>query len=69
LGLWKRDNWTGGWYDYKGHATAEKCDRLSELARLITGDENDWKSLNHSEQVREGEVLISPLCWRSWRPE
>ncbi|HJP93502.1 MAG TPA: RHS repeat-associated core domain-containing protein [Pyrinomonadaceae bacterium] len=62
LGLWRRDTWTGGWYDYKGHATAEKCDRLSELARLITGDENDWKYLNHSEQVREGEVIdITPL--------
>ena len=62
LGLWTRDTWTGGWYDYKGNATAEKCDGLAELARLITGDENDWKKLNHPEEVREGEVIdITPL--------
>lgn len=62
LGLWKRDGWSGGWFSYIGHATAEKCDKLSELARLITGDENDWKKLNHAEKVREGEVIdITPL--------
>jgi RHS repeat-associated protein len=62
LGLWRRDSWSGGWYRYNGHATAEKCDKLSDLARLITGDENDWHLLRSTDRVREGEVVdITPL--------
>src|SRR5205085_4872152 len=62
LGLWRRDDWSGGWYRYSGHATAEKCDKLSELAKLITGDENDWHLLRSTDRVKEGEVVdIIPL--------
>lgn len=62
LGLWRRDEWSGGWYSYTGHAIAEKCDRLAELARLITGDENDWKLLSSTPAVKEGDrVDITPL--------
>ena len=62
LGMWRRDGWSGGWYRYNGHATAEKCDKLSDLARMITGDENDWHLLRATDKVKEGEVVdITPL--------
>jgi len=62
LGLWKRDSWSGGWFSYFGHATAEKCDKLSDLAKLITGVEDDWKLLGHGEKLQDGEVIdIAPL--------
>jgi RHS repeat-associated protein len=62
LGLWKKDGWSGGWFSYFGHATAEKCDKLSDLAKFITGVEDDWRILKHREKVEEGEVIdITPL--------
>ena len=62
LGLWKRDDWFGEWYRYKGTATADCKDNLNDLADLITGDPNDWKALGISPNIREGQrVNIAPL--------
>jgi RHS repeat-associated protein len=41
LGLWKRDNWEGGWSQYAGLVQAEECDTLRGLARQMTGYPSD----------------------------
>lgn len=67
LGLWKRnDNWTGGWDNYSGSVTAEKCDTFAGLAQQLTGYASDWRQLKGvSDKAEVGQVVdIAPLLNR-----